>query len=295
MNDINAVVMAQDYIKAHHKDDAFCLEMVCNAVGYSRRQLDRLFQKHLQITLCQYVKAVVLSDSAEKLLHADNSVIDVALDSHYHSHEGYTRSFAKRFSVTPQEYRKSQIAIPLFVQHPANHYYILREEQTMDTTTICTVTPVNRPKRKLIYLTSKSATDYLSYCEEVGCDWEGLLNSIREKFDTAALIDLPATLQEKGVGRTAAGVEVPFIYQKPLPKDYKVAELPECVMLYFQSEPYENPDDFGKYIGQVYKAIENYDLERYGYKYATSIAPTFNFGAEPKIGARIAIPVERLK
>ena len=66
-------------------------------------------------------------------------------------------------------------------------------------------------------------------------------------------------------------------------------------MLYFQSEPYDNPDDFGKYIGQVFKAIEKYNLERYDYKYATSIAPTLNLGAEPEIGARIAIPVESIK
>lgn len=295
MNDIKAVVAAQEYIKEHHTDLEFSVESVCSAVGYSRRQLDRLFQKHMKITLSEYINAVVLSTSAEKLLHTDNSVIDVALDSHYQSHEGYTRSFAKRFSVTPKEYRKSKIAIPLFTGHPANHYHILKEGQAMDTATICTVTPVNRPKRKLIYLTSKSATDYLSYCEEVGCDWEGLLNSIHEKFDTAALINLPDFLQEQGISTIAAGVEVPIDYEKPLPEGYRVAELPECVMLYFQSEPYENPDDFGKYIGQVFKAIEHYDFERYGYKYATSIAPTLNLGAEPETGARVAIPVECIK
>ena len=295
MNDIKAVVAAQEYIKVHHNDNGFCLEMVCNAIGYSRRQLDRLFQKHMKTTLSEYINAVVLSESAKKLLDAENSVIDVALESHFQSHEGYTRSFAKRFFVTPKEYRKSRIAIPIFTQHPANHYHILKEGQIMDTTTICTVTPVNRPKRKLIYLTSESATDYLSYCEEVGCDWEGLLNSIHEKFDTAALIDLPDSLQKKGISKIAAGVEVPIDYNKALPDGYEVAELLECVMLYFQSEPYDNPDDFGKYIGQVFKAIENYNLERYGYKYATSIAPTLNLGAEPEIGARIAIPVESIK
>lgn len=161
----------------------------------------------------------------------------------------------------------------------------------MDTTSICTVTPVNRPKRKLIYLTSHSATDYLSYCEEIGCDWEGLLNSIPEKFDTAALIDLPDFLHENGISKIASGVEVPLDYEKPLPDGYKIAELPECTMLYFQSEPYENPDDFGKYIGQVFKVIGNYDFDRYGYVLANNIAPSLNLGAETKIGARIAIPV----
>ena len=292
MNDVKAVVLAQEYIKAHHTDMEFSIENVCSAVGYSRRQLDRLFQKHMSITLYEYINAVLLSESAAKLVNSDDTVIDVALDYHYQSHEGYTRSFAKRFSITPSEYRKNKIAIPIFTQHPANHYYILKEGQTMDATSICTVTPVNRPKRKLIYLTSRSATDYLSYCEEVGCDWEGLLNSIPEKFDTAALIDLPDFLHEKGISKIASGVEVPLDYEKPLPDGYEIAELPECIMLYFQSEPYENPDDFGKYIGQVFKAIEHYDFERYGYVLANNIAPSLNLGADTRTGARIAIPVK---
>lgn len=285
------VVTAQEYIEVHYKDEDFDIISVCKFVGYSRRQLDRLFMKYVGKTLFEYVNAVVLSKSAETLLDTDINVIDIAFNSHFNSHEGYTRSFAKCFSITPDEYRKRKIAIPLFTQHPANHYYILKEGQAMDNISICTVTPVNRPKRKLIYLPSKSATDYLSYCEEVGCDWEGLLNSIPEKLDTASLIDLPDFLVNDRISKIATGVEVPIDYNKPLPEGYKVAELTECIMLYFQSEPYENSDDFGNRIGQVFKAIESYNFERYGYQSASDIAPTLNLGAEPEIGARVAIPV----
>lgn len=294
MNDLEIVVAVQAYIKSHHSDMDFCIESICSAVGYSRRQLDRLFQKYIQMTLYKYINAVVLSKSAEKLINTDDNVLDIALESHYDSHEGYTRSFVKRFSVTPDEYRKSKIAIPLFIGHPVNHYRISKEGRGMENTSICTVIPVNRPKRKLIYMPSKSATGYLSYCEEAGCDWEGILNSIPEKFDTAAILELPDFLQEEGSGNIASGVEVPMDYLKPLPDGYKIAELPECTMLYFQSEPFDDPDDFGIYIGQVYKALENYNFERYGYKTANDIAPSFNFGAQTDVGARIAVPVIRI-
>ena len=145
------------------------------AVGYSRRQLDRLFQKHLRMTLYEYINAVLLSESAAELLDTDREVLDVALDCHFGSHEGYTRSFARHFFVTPKEYRQRKIAIPLFTQHPVNHYYILKGGRAMETTAICTVTPVTRPKRKLIYLPSHGATGYFDYCEEMGCQWEGVL------------------------------------------------------------------------------------------------------------------------
>lgn len=88
-------------------------------------------------------------------------------------------------------------------------------------------------------------------------------------------------------------LKCPLDYDKPLPEGYRIAELPECVMLYFQSEPYEDPDDFGKYIGQVYRAIGSYNFERYGYIRAETIAPSLNLGADTKTGARAAVPVIR--
>ena len=289
--EINAVTKAQRYVEAHRADGDFSVAKVCRAVGYSRRQLDRLFLKYLGLTVSGYINAVVLSESAKTLIGSDASVTEVALDSHFASPEGYSRAFARRFSLTPDRYRREKTAIPMFTQYPANHYSILKEGKTMDEPGIVTVTQCDRPKRKLIYLTSRRAEGYLSFCEEMGCDWEGLLNSIPEKLDTAALLELPDFLHENGISKTASGVEVPLDYEKPLPDGYKIAELPECTMLYFQSEPYENPDDFGKYIGQVFKAIENYDFERYGYVLANNIAPSLNLGAETEIGARIAIPV----
>ncbi|MBQ2964533.1 MAG: helix-turn-helix transcriptional regulator [Clostridia bacterium] len=293
MNGLDAVVDAQRYIKLHCNDENFSRESVCTSVGYSRRQLDRLFKKYLQMTLCEYIKSVTLTESAKCLLETNENILEVALKSRFDSHEGFSRSFAKRFGISPEQYRNKQIAIPLFTQYPANHYRNMKEEKVVDNTSICTVTPVFREKRKLIYLPSKSADGYFSFCEEVGCDWEGLLNSVPEKFDTAALLDLPDFLVEEEMSCTACGIEVPLDYDKPLPSGYKKAELDECIMLYFQSEPYDNPDDFGEYIGKVFRAIDNYDFERYGYKTAYNLAPYMNFGAETNIGARVAVPVIR--
>ena len=228
MNDLETVVATQEYIKLHHNDSDFGIETICNSVGYSRRQLDRLFHKFLQTTLYEYINAIILSKSAEKLINTDDNVLDVALDSHFASHEGYTRSFTKRFSITPDEYRKSPIAIPLYIGHPANHYHILKEGREMESTSICTVIPVSRPKRKLIYLPSKLATGYLSYCEEVGCDWEGLQNSIPEKLDTAAILELPDFLKEECYSDIASGVEVPLDYEKPLPDGYNQQNFPNA-------------------------------------------------------------------
>lgn len=160
-----------------------------------------------------------------------------------------------------------------------------------DALNLCMIIPKERQKRKLIYILSREAEDYMSFCQEMGCEWEGLLNSIPEKIDTAALIELPDFLVEEGYSKVAAGVEVPLDYDKPLPDGYRTGELQACTMLYFQSEPYEKEEDFCKAIESAYKAVEKFNPEQYGYKMAYDIAPTFNFGAETKTGARLAVPV----
>ena len=294
MDKIETVQTMQDYIQIHAREDGFCAEKVCSFVGYSRRHADRVFKEYLGKTLQEYINAVLLTQSAGDLLSTEKTIMEVALDSHFKSHEGFLRSFSRRFHITPSEYRDKKTAIPLFIQYPVSYYYALlkhKEDTIMSNElNVCMVTPKERPKRKLIYLPSRGAQDYISYCEEMGCEWEGLLNSVPEKYEPAALIELPDSLVESGFSKIAAGIEVPLDYDKAIPASYKTARLPECVMLYFQSEPYENGEDFCQAIESTYAAVCKYNPEAHGYKYAYDIAPSFNFGADADTGARLAVP-----
>lgn len=295
MGDVEVVQIIQDYIRVHYKDNNFNANDVCSKVGYSRRQVDRFFKKYLNKTLQEYINAVCLTESANELRNTKMPILEVALNSHYETHEGFSRSFYKRFHIMPSVYREKKTAIPLFIQYPISHYYALlrhKEELFMSNDlNFCMITAKERKKRKLIYLPSHYAKDYFSYCEEMGCEWLGLLNSIAEKFEPAALIELPDRLVQPGFSKIASGIEVPSNYNKELPEQYKVVELPECIMLYFQSEPYENEEDFCKAIESTYVAIGKYNPALYGYKFAYDIAPSFNFGADTSTGARLAVPV----
>ncbi|MCI8554702.1 MAG: hypothetical protein HFJ80_07155 [Clostridiales bacterium] len=158
---------------------------------------------------------------------------------------------------------------------------------------IVTVSVVERPARKIIFLRIPTATDYFSACAEVGCDWEGFFNSIPEKFDTAAGGHLPAYLVRPGTRSDVFLVEVPLSYDKPLPEGYESVELPPCTYLYFQGMPFENQQDFPTAIGILNRAIEHYPFERYGWR-KSDRAPDLGMGAEAETGARAAVPVEPL-
>lgn len=295
---IATVQRMQDYISEAAEGEAFDFDRMYADTGYSRRHADRLFKAMTGKTPKEYVTAVRLSKSTSRLAESKANILDIALDSCFQSHEGFTRAFQHLFAASPRQYRDGQKLIPLFVQYPVSHYHPLlnyKEEANMEkNVSLCMITPKDRPERKLIYLPSKGAEEYLSYCEEMGCEWEGLLNSITEKFDVAALLELPDRLVKPGYSKIAAGVEVPASYEGQLPEGYEVADLAECTMLYFQSEPYENEEDFCEAIEGVYAAIEKYQPALYGYAFAYDIAPGFNFGAEAATGAKLAVPAKKI-
>lgn len=70
--------------------------------------------------------------------------------------------------------------------------------------------------------------------------------------------------------------------------------IPECEMIYFQSESFENEDEFGTAIDNVNRAMSSYNLKQYGYEYALDLAPKYNYGASKEMGAKQAIPVRSI-
>lgn len=291
---VQTVKQMQAFIKEHINENIGA-EDVAASVGYSLRQAQRLFRQHLNLGIAQYIRAMRLTLAAKRLSTREESVLDVALTHHFSSHEGFTKAFASRFGLTPKEYRHTLPPIRFFTPFPPfekSNFNLEGAAEMNKNTRLCMITPVSRPKRKLIYLPSKTATDYLSFCEEKGCEWDGLLNSIHVKMDTAAFITMEGAFAGKIGCAGAAAVEVPHDYAGKVPDGYLTMDLEPCTLLYFQSEPYENEDDYCIYIEQVFHAQEKYNPSMYGYSYDFDNCPFFNFGAYASTGARIAVPVK---
>ena len=301
MNDwdkINAVDRMQKYIISHI-DDEITMEDLSRVAGYSLWHSARMFKEYTGNTPFEYIRLTRLTNAAMELQASNTKVMDTALNNGFETHDGFTRAFSRKFNITPRKYQQEKPPVSYFTYYPIRDYYLYTDKRNDDSmkdglSSTVTIQTVNRPARKLIILRSQKATDYFSYCEENGCDWEGLLNSISEKFDNAAILELPKILVKDGTSACVAGVEVPQDYSKDIPNEYEMLELPPCTMLYFNGMPFENEEDFFNAIGIVIEAIENYKPELYGYAFADDIAPKFNFGAAAKTGARMAVPVKVL-
>jgi AraC-like DNA-binding protein len=295
MDKVNAVSRMQKVIVANLED--VTLNDLATAAGYSKFYAVRVFKDITGKTPGEYIRALRLTKAAEGLRDSGGKIIDAALQSGFESHDGFTRAFTRQFDITPQRYSRETPPVRYFVHYPIASYYHLKDgEKAMQNERVSrtvTVTAVERPARKLVLLRAKQTTggDYLKFCEEMGCEWEGLLNSISEKFAPAALLTLPPNLVAPGTSDTAAGVEIPSDYTKPIPDGYDSIGLPPCTMLFFNGAPYENEEDFCIAIDIVWGAVDSYNPELYGWQAAPELAPHFNFGAEEKLGTRMAIPV----
>jgi AraC-like DNA-binding protein len=293
---INAVSRMQKHI-ADNPENA-TLECVGAAAGYSKYYAARLFKEVIGKTPGEYILASRLTRAAEGLRDTGGKIIDAALQSGFGSHDGFTRAFTRQFEITPQRYKRETPPIRFFINYPVAAYYHMKNGETdmknEKVSRTVTVTAIERPSRRLALLRAAKTKggDYFTYCEEMGCEWEGVLNSIPEKLAPAALLTLPQNLITPGATDTAAGVEVPADYAKPVPNGYDIIDLPPCTMLFFCGATYEDENDFNIAIEIVFDAVENYNPEPYGWQAAPELAPCFNFGADEKLGAIIAIPVK---
>jgi len=297
---ICAVQRMQEYIQ-EHIDDEITLQALSEVSKYSLWHSLRIFKELIGKTPLEFARAVKLTKAAEILRDTNDNILEVAFDLGFESHDGFTRAFSKQFDMTPQKYRKDTPPIHYFTYTPIEFYYRYvktRRENIMEPRKVSgtvTVSVIERPARKLILLRSKKATDYFSFCEEMCCEWHGLLNSIPEKFDVPALLTLPLGLMKEGTSSTAAGVEVPADYAKSIPNGYEIIDLKPCKMMYFQGMPFENEEDYGEAIGTIFEAIANYNPMPYGYIFDDGIAPKFNFGASAELGAKMAVPISCTK
>lgn len=123
---------------------------------------------------------------------------------------------------------------------------------------------VEKPERKVLLKRGTQATDYFPYCEEVGCDVWGLLQSIPSISGEPVCLWLPAAYKKPGTSEYVQGVEVALDYDGIVPEGFDVITLPAAKYLMFQGEPFRE-EDYAEAIQAVKTSMEKYDPSVIGY------------------------------
>ncbi len=256
-----AVRRMQDYISGHINEEIDIAELA-KAVSFSPWYARKIFIKHLGMTPAVYIRRLKLSKSALRLRDEDCQILDVAMDMGFGSVDGYQRAFRREFGVNPKEYSTSPVPIWLFTPS-----FIMENERTVSNMSDIRnvfIQVVEKPARKVIIKRGIKATEYWSYCKEVGCDVWGLLTSIKSISGEPVCLWLPEHLRKPVTNEYVQGVEVETDYSGSVPEGFEVIDLPASTYLLFRGEPFAE-ENYESAIGEIWDAEKKYNPEFIGY------------------------------
>lgn len=265
---IEAVQRMQEYI-AEHLTEEITLSDLAKVAMFSPWYARKIFITHTGVTPSDYIRRLRLRNSALRLRDDGSSVVEVAFDLGFGSVDGYTRAFAREFGCNPKQYALNPTPIALFNPYGVKFKFIARETKTMQNTKNIFIKVVHKPERKVIIKRGKTATEYWTYCNEVGCDVWGILTSIRSISGEPVCLWLPKQYVKEGTSEYVQGVEVAVDHKGEIPDGFDTIRLPAADYLMFQGEPFAE-EEFGTAIEQVQDAIKKYDPSIIGYKWDKS-------------------------
>ncbi len=119
INIIN-VTVAIDYIESNLADK-LDLEIVANAVHYSKYHLHRIFADTVDLTIHDYVQRRKLTKAAKLLIFSDKPIIEIALIAGYESQQAFTTIFKLMYKKSPNQYREAEEFYPLQLRYVLNN------------------------------------------------------------------------------------------------------------------------------------------------------------------------------
>ena len=284
-----AVRRMQDYINDHISEE-ISIGDLAKAASFSPWYARRIFIKYLDMTPAVYIRRLKLSRSALKLRDESCQILDVAMDMGYGSVDGYQRAFRREFGINPGEYSASPVPVWLFTP-----FFIIdqeRSERKMSDIRNVFIQVVEKPARKVIIKRGIKATEYWSYCEEVGCDVWGLLTSIKSISGEPVCLFLPEKLRKPVTNEYVQGVEVEPDYRGTVPEGFEVIDLPASTYLLFRGEPFAE-ENYEAAIGEIWDAEKKYNPAFIGYEWDDT-NPRIQLEPRGERGYMELVPVKKL-
>ena len=137
-----------------HLDDQLTLDELSSIACFSKYHFHRLFTVYTGLSLKQYIRWLRLKRAAQQLIvEPDKSIINIAIDAGFESHEAFTRAFKQAAGQTPSVYRISATG-SVWDKSPYGLSYN-KGEKMID------VTIKNMPARRLAVVEHRGASEKL--------------------------------------------------------------------------------------------------------------------------------------
>lgn len=116
MNSLKNVVTAILYIE-NHLGEKIDLDIVADAVHYSKYHLHRMFTDMVGLTIHDYIQRRKLTEAAKFLVFSEKTIMEISLLSGYASQQSFTGIFKSMYKQSPLQFRKNEVFYPLQLEY----------------------------------------------------------------------------------------------------------------------------------------------------------------------------------
>ena len=315
---VQAIIEEIDAAIAAHLDDALTLRALSRRLGYSESHVSRKFKEISGMSLRAYLRGRRLAFALKDLRSGGKSILQIAVDYGFSSHEAFTRAFSALYGMTPSAYRANPVPVALrTVLRPFDCYLaatggIGMLETNSDVKTYFVTIPAHR----FLHIRNYKSVGYWDFWQKQslipGQDCEticGLLDSIPHKLDDLggdendsssgqimAFLNHPAgRLCSWGIPLAECyGVRLAADYDGPVPAQMMLMDVPEGEYIVFEHGPFDFETQNAAVEAKIEEAMRSFDYAASGCELDLTEGRIFYFYHDTARYWKYVRPVKRI-
>lgn len=285
---IQAMVDEMDRCIQSGRDEALTLRCLSQKLGYSEFYTTRKFKQITGMQFRTYLRNRRLAFALKEVRDCDKSLLDIAVEYGFSSHEAFTRAFKGTFGITPGAYRKNPKPVVLRTKiTPFDRYFLgLGEIGMVKSVDKVEIYFVTIPAHKFMHVKNYESNGYWDFWQKQndipGQDQDtvcGYLDSIRGKLDDAGgreanggsgqimayMNDPEGRLCDWGIPRAECwGVRLPADYSGAVPPHMQMADVPEGEYIVFEHGPFDYEQENRSVEEKIEAAMAAFDYTAAG-------------------------------
>ncbi|WP_270169142.1 helix-turn-helix transcriptional regulator [Paenibacillus sp. SYP-B4298] len=264
-------------------DEALTLSSLSRRLGYSEFYTTRKFKEIAGMPFRDYLRHRRLAFALKEVRDSERSMLDIACNYGFSSHEAFSRAFKATYGVAPSEYRKAPKPVVLRTKiNSFDRYFLgLGEIGMMKSTDEVNIYFVTIPAHKFLHIKNSESNGYWDFWQKQslipGQDCEticGLLDSIKGKLDDdggsevnsgsgqimAYISDSEGRRCDWGFPRIECyGIRLPWDYRGEVPSQMRMMDVPEAEYAVFEHGPFNYEQENRSVEEKVEKAMAAFD------------------------------------
>jgi len=289
-------------------DDSLTLRSIAKGSGYSEFHMTRKFRELTGVTLRDYLRGRRLAFALIDVRDTEKSILDIAVDYGFSSHEAFCRSFKATYGIPPSTYRAKPKPVVLRTRiNTFDRYYLgLGEIGMVKSTEEIKVYFVTIPAHKFLHIKNYESNGYFDFWErqdkipDADCDTIcGLLDSIKGKLDGEDGVigkysgQIMAHINEGNKAPEAYGVRLPADWNGETPTQMLMLDVPEAEYIVFEHGKFDYEQESDTVGEKLQAAIDGFVFSGTEYILDNGAGRLSYFIFDPEKYEKRIMPVKR--